>query len=211
VTIFVVLLNFAQLSVAIVAALVGYLTNRKALPLIITICASVIVFGAQLQISRDQAQQARSLSEETVRLRADAARLSAEVSGGNSFPVVVMQNVVAPLRFKIFNKGEAPLRDVTVILRRGTDEPKSMFIGSIPGKGAFDFPFVVTPVLDQESSYVGNKQIDWWMFETVAANGQFAQQIQFRHHAQCDSDWEGRTVYVVKYIPDGQPIDLRPP
>src|SRR5258708_4091767 len=159
--------------------------------LILIVCASIIIFGSKLILANTQARQKAALSAEAVQLRGD-------VTGGSSYPDLVIQNAVAPLRFLLWNRGNSPLRDVTVTVERSSfprSEYQTQYLGAIPAGGSREVPFQINPVLDVQSPYVDRRPIDSWIFNTYAANGHFSQQIQFRRTIECQEDWESRTVY----------------
>src|ERR1700683_5336433 len=143
----------------------------------------------------DREEQAKTIEK----LRKETADLHTDLTGGDAYPEVVAQSSVSPMRFMIFNHGKSPLQNVSVSIRR-IDSPHqrcdSVFLGAIPVGGSRDLPFTISPIINSDAAYVGDRQIDSWIVDISATNGMFEQRIDFRRTQDCEAVWETRATFM---------------
>lgn len=116
----------------------------------------------------------------------DADELSANVTGGDSFPIVIPESAGLVIPLAIQNNGKSILSGVSVTVRNGTNlarmPPTTIEVGTLsPGDSSFrDIPITITPLIDEKSQLFEGEQVDIFLAMIHAQNGVYEEELMFK-------------------------------
>ncbi len=119
-------------------------------------------------------------------------KLLDNITGGDSFPVVVPQtHAGVPIPLCIWNRGKSILSGVVITIRNTEDfrsfPVNRIEIGTLP-PGDFGFqeiPAAISPSLDDKSTVVDGEKTDSYWIQMSAQSGNFVEILQFRKGKNC--------------------------
>ena len=118
----------------------------------------------------------------------------ANVTGGDSFPVVVPQGEEPVVRLVVWNFGAAPLTGVLLRIQCSIGESKAETVGTIPAHSYEELsaPLEVQRCADFDPVAIPNEVVATFLLDLSAQNGHYHELLQFKKSKVCQNKWPYR-------------------